>query len=140
VQNIFNMQGEKFDPCVLTPVRPVVTVRFRLEKVSRRKDNQRFRVQVEPVQAPDALVQLRPALTRPICVLSKRKTGERMVAKRLGEDTVLVRSEVKDRSLGNAEFRNALRALCDQVRVAVCGCSCVWLWLCVCDQIAWLCE
>ena len=42
MQNIFNMQGEKFDPCVLTPVRPVVTVRFRLEKVSRRKDNQRL--------------------------------------------------------------------------------------------------
>ena len=117
-QNIFNLQGDKTEPCTLTPAHQSVTIRFRLEKVSRRKDNQRFRVQVEPLQSPGARMQLRGVMTRPICVLSKRKTGERMVAKRLGDDTVLVRSEVKDRSLGNAEFRNALRQLCDQVRCA----------------------
>ncbi len=80
---------------VLTPDDGTCLIEFRIEKVSRRKDGQRFRLFVEPFMAPPTAKQLaagappRPALpplsgvfSDPINVLSKRKTGERAVARR----------------------------------------------------------
>lgn len=51
-------------------------VRFRIEKVSRRKDGQRFKVLFEvddSGECPDEFKHMKPVLTEPICVMSKRK-------------------------------------------------------------------
>jgi hypothetical protein len=50
-----------------------VTIEFRIQKVSRRKDNQRFKVQLS---TSDPTIQ--PIYTRPITVLSKRKIPARL--------------------------------------------------------------
>lgn len=51
-------------------------VRFRIEKVSRRKDGQRFKVLFEvddSGECPEEFKHMKPVLTEPICVMSKRK-------------------------------------------------------------------
>lgn len=56
--------------------KPTACIQFRLEKKSRRKDDQRYKVAVVPDYGATPLVRriLAPVLSRPICVLSKRKT------------------------------------------------------------------
>lgn len=70
---------------------PNAIIEFRLEKVSRRKDGQRFRLCVEP-DFTGATPKLRQPLTacysEPITVLSKRKTGERVVATQIRHEAV----------------------------------------------------
>lgn len=56
------------------PGRKNCTIEFRIQKVSRRKDNQRFKVEIS-VQGDDTVA---PAFTRPITVLSKRKIPARL--------------------------------------------------------------
>jgi hypothetical protein len=54
-------------------------------QVSRRKDGQRFKVFVEP--AAGAKSGLKGVFSGPICVMSKRKTGERVVARQIKEES-----------------------------------------------------
>jgi hypothetical protein len=69
----------------LTPEMPEVTIEFRIEKVSRRKDGRRFCLQVAPMYDPGALRPrdgfFAPIVSQPINVLSKRKPGEREVTR-----------------------------------------------------------
>merc|ERR1711865_135773 len=51
-----------------------VTIEFRIQKVSRRKDNQRFTVQLSVTDSTTIV----PIFTRPITVLSKRKIPARL--------------------------------------------------------------
>ena len=57
------------------------TVDFRLEKVSRRKDGQRFKLWIEPSAPSRSRQALDGVFTRPITVMSKRRTGERVVSR-----------------------------------------------------------
>lgn len=87
-QSILNLSAHEYEPLLLTPQKPDVEVEFRLEKVSRRKDNQRFRLHVdvdyEAMGVTPTKAQLVAGVsTSPITVLSKRKTGERQVSKRV---------------------------------------------------------
>jgi len=87
-QSILNISSHEFEPPMLTLAKPEVELEFRLEKVSRRKDNQRFRLHVEvDYEAmgvdPKATQYVAGVSTAPITVLSKRKTGERQVSKRV---------------------------------------------------------
>jgi hypothetical protein len=69
----------------LTPEMPEVTIEFRIEKVSRRKDGRRFCLQVAPMYDPGPLRPrdgfFAPIVSQPINVLSKRKPGEREVTR-----------------------------------------------------------
>lgn len=60
-----------------------VVIEFRIEKVSRRKDGQRFRILVEPDYPATAKPKnaIAGVQSEPINVLSKRKTGERIVSR-----------------------------------------------------------
>ncbi|KAH9197853.1 hypothetical protein AeNC1_000130 [Aphanomyces euteiches] len=68
-QAIFRVVGDA--PHALLLRDNSATIYFRLEKVSRRKDGQRFKLRIEV--EPSNGVDLAPAFTTPICVLSKRK-------------------------------------------------------------------
>ena len=117
-QRILVVTSHKFEPCVLTPAAPRVTITYRIEKVSRRKDNHRFRVYVEPVYAegcaPPAAF-LRGVLSGPTCVMSKRKTGERMVSVKTGEGVFFTKSEVKERPLAAAEVSGMFSKMSAQI-------------------------
>lgn len=67
------------------PDSPSCVVEFRIEKVSRRKDGQRFKLLVEPDYSDGARVRttLQGVFSTPINVMSKRKTGERLVTRRI---------------------------------------------------------
>lgn len=83
-QDILSLLDFKYAPAVVAPGKPCV-LRYRLEKVSRRKDNQRFKVLVEVDKAAAAgtpAAKLGSVFTNPVSVLSKRKTGERFVVRR----------------------------------------------------------
>jgi len=77
-QRIMSLLDFKYETAVVTHNKPCV-VRFRLEKVSRRMDNQRFKLQVSSAD-PD--ISIAPVFTSAVTVLSKRKTGERFVVRR----------------------------------------------------------
>ncbi len=73
ILNIIRGQGEGI---FLRPsASPSATVYFRLEKVSPRKDGQRFILCVSPLYAPGTVPspRLGGVFTHPICVMSKRK-------------------------------------------------------------------
>lgn len=74
-QNILNIVRDA-DGVLLHPSEsPSATICFRLEKVSRRKDGQRFILCVSPLYAPGAepSPRLGGVFTHPVCVMSKRK-------------------------------------------------------------------
>jgi uncharacterized coiled-coil protein SlyX len=65
------------DQLGLGPSRKKCTIEFRIQKVSRRKDNQRFKVQISIAEGAGA-ASVAPVFTRPITVLSKRKIPARL--------------------------------------------------------------
>merc|ERR1712216_834735 len=65
------------DQLVLGPSRKKCTIEFRIQKVSRRKDNQRSKVQISIAEGAGA-AGVAPVFTRPITVLSKRKIPARL--------------------------------------------------------------
>jgi hypothetical protein len=76
--------------------------------VSRRKDGQRFRLRVEPDLAacvPRPRQPLLPCHSNPITVLSKRKTGERVVATQIRHEAVRQLIPVAPTSVLPAEVR-----------------------------------
>lgn len=85
-QEILALLDYKYASAMVAPGRPCL-IRFRLEKVSRRMDNQRFTMCVEVdyakvnVHVPEAQ-RLAKVFTTPVSVLSKRKTGKRFVVRR----------------------------------------------------------
>ncbi len=74
-QEIFRFVGNEYDSIVIRAATRKASVQFRLEKVSRRKDGQRFklRIEVDQEQCTANVVDLSPIFTNAICVLSKRK-------------------------------------------------------------------
>ncbi|RLN95632.1 hypothetical protein BBJ28_00020453 [Nothophytophthora sp. Chile5] len=74
-QEIFRFVGNDYDSVVIRAPTRKAAVQFRLEKVSRRKDGQRFklRIEVDQEQCTANVADLTPIFTNAICVLSKRK-------------------------------------------------------------------
>lgn len=74
-QEIFRFVGNDYDSVVIRKTTRKALVQFRLEKVSRRKDGQRFklRIEVDQEQCTANVADLTPVFTNAICVLSKRK-------------------------------------------------------------------
>nr|CCA18095.1 conserved hypothetical protein [Albugo laibachii Nc14] len=74
-QDIFRFVGNEYDSIVIRAESRKVDINFRLEKVSRRKDGQRFklRIEVDYEQCAANMEDLMPVFTTSICVLSKRK-------------------------------------------------------------------
>ncbi|CAH0473822.1 unnamed protein product [Peronospora belbahrii] len=74
-QEIFRFVGNDYDSVVIRASTRKASVQFRLEKVSRRKDGQRFklRIEVDQEQCTANVADLTPVFTNAICVLSKRK-------------------------------------------------------------------
>eukprot|EP00753_Platysulcus_tardus_P019645 PLAT7386.1.p1 GENE.PLAT7386.1~~PLAT7386.1.p1 ORF type:complete len:427 (+),score=197.76 PLAT7386.1:71-1351(+) len=74
-QSILRMMGQEYEAPSIDPATRIGVLKFRLEKVSRRKDGQRFkiRVEVDCDRAVDDLSDIRGCYSTPICVLSKRK-------------------------------------------------------------------
>ncbi|CAI5700931.1 hypothetical protein KXD40_008437 [Peronospora effusa] len=74
-QEIFRFVGNDYDSVVIRTSTRKALVQFRLEKVSRRKDGQRFklRIEVDQEQCTANVADLTPVFTNAICVLSKRK-------------------------------------------------------------------
>ncbi|ETI43294.1 hypothetical protein F441_11659 [Phytophthora nicotianae CJ01A1] len=74
-QEIFRFVGNDYDSVVIRKATRKASVQFRLEKVSRRKDGQRFklRIEVDQEQCTANVADLTPVFTNAICVLSKRK-------------------------------------------------------------------
>ncbi|RLN65924.1 hypothetical protein BBJ29_009438 [Phytophthora kernoviae] len=74
-QEIFRFVGNDYDSIVIRAPTRKALVQFRLEKVSRRKDGQRFklRIEVDQEQCTANVADLTPVFTNAICVLSKRK-------------------------------------------------------------------
>ncbi|KAG7386500.1 hypothetical protein PHYPSEUDO_015600 [Phytophthora pseudosyringae] len=74
-QEIFRFVGNDYDSVVIRASTRKALVQFRLEKVSRRKDGQRFklRIEVDQEQCTANVADLTPVFTNAICVLSKRK-------------------------------------------------------------------
>ncbi|GAB9463461.1 hypothetical protein Gpo141_00000920 [Globisporangium polare] len=74
-QEIFRFVGNDYDSVVIRGHSRKASVQFRLEKVSRRKDGQRFklRIGVDQEQCTANVSDLTPIFTNAICVLSKRK-------------------------------------------------------------------
>lgn len=74
-QDIFRFVGNDYDSVVIRAASRKALVQFRLEKVSRRKDGQRFklRIEVDQEQCTANVADLTPVFTNAICVLSKRK-------------------------------------------------------------------
>ncbi|OWZ22966.1 hypothetical protein PHMEG_0002240 [Phytophthora megakarya] len=74
-QEIFRFVGNDYDSVVIRATTRKALVQFRLEKVSRRKDGQRFklRIEVDQEQCTANVADLTPVFTNAICVLSKRK-------------------------------------------------------------------
>lgn len=74
-QEIFRFVGNDYDSVVIRAESRKASVQFRLEKVSRRKDGQRFklRIEVDQEQCTANVADLTPIFTNAICVLSKRK-------------------------------------------------------------------
>jgi len=64
----------KSNKLVIGPNRKKCPIEFRIQKVSRRKDNQRFKVQI----SVEGNAKMAPVFTRPITVLSKRKIPARL--------------------------------------------------------------
>lgn len=62
------------EPKVVTSTEQKVTVKFRIEKVSRRKDGQRFKVCFSSDRGACAR-EVAPCFTSSVCVLSKRKSS-----------------------------------------------------------------
>lgn len=69
-QDILNILVQEGEILEIDPISGTCEMRFRLEKVSRRKDGQRFKVKVE---AASRISNIQPAFSQPICVYSKRK-------------------------------------------------------------------
>lgn len=94
-QSILNLLKSEYETYTLSPSEPTVTISFRLEKVSRRKDGQRFKLHVAPDLAnmtPEAHKAVAEAAGSPaaaaqgvfttaVVVMSKRRTGERFVSR-----------------------------------------------------------
>ncbi|KAF0749275.1 hypothetical protein AaE_007087, partial [Aphanomyces astaci] len=71
-QDIFRIMGS--NTLVLNGDDSVATIHFRLDKVSRRKDGQRFKLKIDVDPTRSVLSGVTPVVTTPICVLSKRKS------------------------------------------------------------------
>jgi len=94
-QSILNLLKSEYETYSLSPSEPTVTISFRLEKVSRRKDGQRFKLHVAPDldnMSPDACSAVAASAGSPaaakqgvfttaVVVMSKRRTGERFVSR-----------------------------------------------------------
>lgn len=74
-QKIFRFVGNDYDAIVIDGETREAVIDFRLEKVSRRKDGQRFKVKIEPNHdlCTANISDLNHVFTNSICVLSKRK-------------------------------------------------------------------
>ncbi|KAI9905978.1 hypothetical protein PsorP6_013658 [Peronosclerospora sorghi] len=74
-QEIFGFVGNDYDSVVIRASTRKALVQFRLEKVSRRKYGQRFklRTEVDQEKCTANVSDLYPVFTNAICVLSKRK-------------------------------------------------------------------
>lgn len=74
-QKIFRFVGNDYDSIIIDPVSRQAVIDFRLEKVSRRKDGQRFKLKIEPNRdlCTANISDLEHVFTNAICVLSKRK-------------------------------------------------------------------
>mmetsp|Transcript_14177 Transcript_14177/g.26248 ORF Transcript_14177/g.26248 Transcript_14177/m.26248 type:complete len:302 (+) Transcript_14177:416-1321(+) len=60
------------EPKIVTRTNQKVVIKFRIEKVSRRKDGQRFKVRID-IDQKQTPCDIGPVFTSPVCVLSKRK-------------------------------------------------------------------
>ncbi len=130
-QAILNLCKPDYDPWVIPAGKGEVEVEFRLEKVSRRKDGQRFRVFVAPADPGDATpsdaeaaaaaMAVRGVQSIPICVMSKRRTGERIVSRRAparvassgsvgagADDIEALHSEVQELQTSVANLRSTM--------------------------------
>ena len=118
-QRILNLMAPNGEAPVLTPSARRATITYRIEKVSRRSDNHRFRVYVEPVYTEGSIdlpaACLRGILSGPTCVMSKRKTGERMVSVKTGEGVFFTKSEVKPRPLAAAEVAEMFASMSREI-------------------------
>lgn len=74
-QGILKLMENEFEPPTLRPGTLSTDIKFRLEKVSRRKDGQRFclRVDANSELCEEDVSDIQGCFTDPICVLSKRK-------------------------------------------------------------------
>ncbi|KAI9921624.1 hypothetical protein PsorP6_000805 [Peronosclerospora sorghi] len=74
-QEIFRFVGNDYDSVVIRASTRKALVQFRLEKVSRRKDGQRFKLRTEVDQEKCSVnvADIHPVFTNAIYVLSKRK-------------------------------------------------------------------
>jgi hypothetical protein len=81
-----------------------VTIEFRIQKVSRRKDNQRFTVQLSVTDSTTIV----PIFTRPITVLSKRKIPARL--RNDPEAIALYKAEKLHRAQNNRAAANGKRS------------------------------
>mmetsp|Transcript_27169 Transcript_27169/g.87327 ORF Transcript_27169/g.87327 Transcript_27169/m.87327 type:complete len:485 (-) Transcript_27169:100-1554(-) len=74
-QGILKLMENEFEPPTLRPGSLSTEIKFRLEKVSRRKDGQRFclRVDANSDLCEEDVSDIQGCFTDPICVLSKRK-------------------------------------------------------------------
>lgn len=74
-QGILNLMDNEYEPPTLRPGVLALEIRFRIEKVSRRKDGQRFclRLDADNSKCEEDVSEIEGCFTNPICVLSKRK-------------------------------------------------------------------
>ena len=73
--SILSMVGNQYEPTCITSATDVATIKFRVEKVSRRKDGQKFKLFVGPdVQLDPFASNIMGVFCNPISVLSKRKS------------------------------------------------------------------
>lgn len=70
------------EPKILCSLDDKITVKFRIEKVSRRKDGQRFKVRFDVNPSSKALFEVASATTTPVVVLSKRKSPASVLGER----------------------------------------------------------
>jgi len=82
-QSILHPMCPSYSPFTIKEGQSDAAVRFRLEKVSRRKDNRKFCVKIDADSdsLPPGMRPIRGVMSTPILVLSKRRTGERSSAR-----------------------------------------------------------
>jgi hypothetical protein len=103
-QSIFTLCGNQFDPPTLKSFDEKVLINFRIEKVSRRKDGQRFKIFVEPdTQKHPHAVDIAGVFCNAISVLSKRKS-------RSSSSSHEKRRKVLDLSSGLSEMEKRMSA------------------------------
>lgn len=76
-ESILTIIGNQYEPPILRSANDTATFNFRIEKVSRRKDGQRFKLFIEPdYKVHPAAKCVSGTFTCPIAVLSKRKVAK----------------------------------------------------------------